>query len=516
MTYTTQPPADPNTEFQRLLQEGRAVFAAWKSQTTADGVMRSEPPLDEDDDIDDLTAPLVQQQQEADEDDHERNFRLMGILRKIAQKFNNQAAINEIAKAARAKRRWDLLGKIWAVIYGLASGACIAGFVVLTAGMGHFKAQPLYALALAVPLWCSARANWWLVRRDPADMLFHWWYAPKSQEHISRSKRFFAMFTAFLDAILIAGLTTYGAWTFMGAVGLSPLVGAIIAGLFFAATFIPELSLNFNNNKKLLERGRVQFTEFKNTITEDGNPAYLRKFWVYFACAFIGMAFSAFATLPVAAQFGVPTLVSLPVLVLVTLFGIGFYFNKAKEQVLREFNADKAAAKAATTGQAVTPDPEHEKRFTTEFVINRWVNAIGHALISFLGVFEVANYFGWIHMGERSFTMSHLIGVMQPTAPVILVTIAAVAIFVMGTVASYIGNASGIQEGYEKPIDKLVPAWQSTTPDLDIIKEPKATFASKPVSALSLLSRQDFVSTQHSQKSFETMAYEAAGIRLSQ
>lgn len=381
---------------------------------------------------DDDTAALLssQEAEEIADDAYENGFKYFAQKRQAALKNGLKWYLEyQRAMLLRLKNQawW---GKVSAVLYGLAVGISLAGYIALTIGLA-FISQNLWALVIPIGLsWFTMQTNFWISRRAPSELIFDLFTSPRETENNGffskvTAKEWTARFLGLCNAVLYGGLTAYGMFEFFTLVGaFGTLAGAVLSGVAIFAlsmmVFLPELGMGIKFIRQQLDRSPVQrYRDMCNVVGRSnktflGMNPYVARFWAVFACVVVGAVFTTLAAGGIVASL---TGMSLPIaqlfLSVFTLTVLPFYYDKALK------NAEGAYKHAE---QGVAP-PAQTLYSQSMRVGNAFVNAVP----AFLGGIAVA----------------------ASGAGIVLAVVVATA----GLVASYLSGEDGAQPGYEKQIN---------------------------------------------------------------
>lgn len=391
-------------------------------------------------------------QDQVSESAYDTGFKRMARKRQVATENNSRWYLQK----QKRKLSWlwvrERFGTFWSAMYGFLAGLGIAGFAAELIGKKRFSdAKGLaYSPFLIIPFICSALANWWLMRKYPTEFVFDMASPPSKEGQRERNTKMYSgwrfvvnLMASALDALVIAGVAAYGAYEFLNTFGMTSgallFVSMGIIGIFAIATFVPETALAFQENVDFFKDGfSKKYRNFKATLAENlerklgraptvaEKNKYIAKFWFYFACAVVGMVFTALCITPMLSVI-MPAPVAAVALFVITMFGISFYYNKAEKQILRESSGAKVNFGKAFEGIRIS-------------------NAVGHALPALLGGIAMA----------------------AGPAGIMLGLVAAAA----AIVASYIGNTDGPQTGYNKQVNteyektnEQLRLWRDSSPE---------------------------------------------------
>lgn len=362
--------------------------------------------------------------EELSDDAYEKGFEYFKTKRALAKKKSLRWYLeHQLAVLARLKNlAW--WGKGAALMYGLAIGISMAGFMAMTIGFGIIT-QNWWMLAIPLGIsWFSMQTNFWISRRAPSELMFDLFTSPREKPG-SILKEGFARFLGLCNAFVYGGLTAYGTWEFFTVVGMTgSLTGLLLCGAATFAlsmmVFLPELGLGIKFNRQQLDKSpRKRYQEMcaSLTVDRDGKPVpatpgnkfligsqYVARFWGVFACVLVGAVFTALAAANVAASLmGVDLTVARILVSFIAMTVIPFYYDKALKNTINTHKMD-CEALSASKKIAMPEDP-----YATWM---RLGNALANAIPAFLGGVgliggPVGIAFG-LFTGTAGFIASHL------------------------------------------------------------------------------------------------------------
>lgn len=363
--------------------------------------------------------------------------------REIAKKNGLKWYLEHQRKSLEKLRDLAWWGKIRAVMYGLAVGTAMYGFMLLlSAGQLGVAATAILGITMIPFLaYFPAKANFWITRRDPTELSFDE-LSPHEPTQVDRLdndgwsdrtyrnlntpflfgltvKECLARVGGFLNATVYGGLTATGMWEFFTEIGLNSLysshaltIGAIsipyaaipcavITLAMSRMVFKPELGLGVKFIRSWLNKNPIQmFREMNDRVNpnhELTNPYFLR-FLGLFSCIVVGGVFTSLAAADLVGTLtGWPGYAVKLGLSFLTISIVPFYYGKAVDNVVKTFKKDLAILKsdAGRPDDALAAEPE---AFTFPWWVRR-LNALVHAVPAALGGLATFSGLGGVAFG---------------------------------------------------------------------------------------------------------------------
>jgi hypothetical protein len=357
-------------------------------------------------------------------------------------------------------------GKIRAIMYGMAVGVAMAGFMLMFLhGAVSTAAMAVMGFTLVPFLaYFPVKANFWITRRDPTELSFDLFspHEPETRRPVNDGwsdrtykflntpvfgytvKELLARLGGLLNATVYGGLTATGMWELFTEFGLNSLYSsygftigslaipyaaipcAIITLVMSNMVFKPELGLGVKFIRRWLNKNPIQsFIDMNDTVNPDHSLTnkYFLRFAALFSCIVIGGVFTTLAAADLVGTLtgGTGWIIKLS-LSFLTISVVPFYYEKAIDNVRKEHTKDEVKAGRAQQDPSLKKEPA----FLSHPWFVRRFNALVHAVPAFLGGLATFTGVGGIFFGL--FTG------------------------LAGFGASYISGENGAEEGFEKEI----------------------------------------------------------------